>query len=213
MSQEPLPDREMIAASETAKRNPMRPPDTSPTTAAAALRVFARHPSPALIALFVAILAAWRVAYGNFGWADALLRNGRHAARSLAELRLRHGRITEADVLSQRPREQQHVLRDDDHASAQLAGGHVPDVDAAHEDGRVEVAVHRDVVAVHGDPLLPGHDGGDHLHAAGERGQDVRQGAGVLVLATEVGVGIGADQVTRAEDVDVLPDAGAGAVD
>ena len=73
MSAERLPDGAMIAASETAKRNPMRPPDTLPRTAAEAWRVFLTHPSPLLIALFVAILGAWRLALGNFGWGDALL--------------------------------------------------------------------------------------------------------------------------------------------
>ena len=76
MNQELLPDRAMIAASETARRNPMRPPDTLPRDGWTALRVFASHASPQLIALFVAILAAWRLAYGNFGWGDALVAGG-----------------------------------------------------------------------------------------------------------------------------------------
>jgi len=73
VSAERLPDGEMIAASETAKRNPMRPPETLPRDARAALAVFARHPSPLLIALFAAILAGWRVAYGSFGWGDVIV--------------------------------------------------------------------------------------------------------------------------------------------
>ena len=76
MSQELLPDRAMIAASETARRNPMRPPDTLPRDGWTALRTFATHASPQLIALFVAILAAWRISYGNFGWGDALVAFG-----------------------------------------------------------------------------------------------------------------------------------------
>jgi hypothetical protein len=61
-------DTRMVAASETAARNPMRPPDTLPRDFAAALRVFATHPSPLLIALFVGVLGAWRLALGAFGW-------------------------------------------------------------------------------------------------------------------------------------------------
>jgi hypothetical protein len=73
MTTDKLHDSSMIAASETAKRNPMRPPDTLPRTGRAALRVFAAHPSPLLIALFVAILGGWRLLAGNFGWGDALV--------------------------------------------------------------------------------------------------------------------------------------------
>lgn len=68
-----LEDSRMVAASETAQRNPMRPPDTLPRTAGAALRLFAAHPSPQLIALYVAVLAGWRIALGRFGLGDALL--------------------------------------------------------------------------------------------------------------------------------------------
>jgi len=64
-------DREMVAATEVAKRNPMRPPDTLPRDAATAIRVFAAHPSPQLIALFVAVFAAWRLWLGHFTWKDA----------------------------------------------------------------------------------------------------------------------------------------------
>jgi hypothetical protein len=71
MTAEMLHDATMIAATETAKRNPMRPPDTLPRDGRTALRVFAAHPSPLLIALFVAVLGAWRIAYGAFGWGDA----------------------------------------------------------------------------------------------------------------------------------------------
>lgn len=68
-----MDDRVMVAAAETARRNPMRPPDTLPRDARTALRVFAAHASPQLIALFVAILGAWRLALGGFGWGDALV--------------------------------------------------------------------------------------------------------------------------------------------
>jgi hypothetical protein len=68
-----IDDRQMIAASETAKRNPMRPPETLPRTAGAALREFVTHPSPQLIALFVAVLGAWRAWLGNFGWGDLVV--------------------------------------------------------------------------------------------------------------------------------------------
>ena len=70
---ERLEDSRMVAASETAQRNPMRPPDTLPRDARTALRVFATHPSPLLIALFVAILGSWRVVLGNFALGDALV--------------------------------------------------------------------------------------------------------------------------------------------
>src|ERR1051326_3850141 len=61
-----IDDRQMIAATETAKRNPMRPPETLPRDASTAIRVFAAHPSPQLIALFVAAFAAWRLELGHF---------------------------------------------------------------------------------------------------------------------------------------------------
>ena len=68
-----LDDRNMISASETARRNPMRPPDTLPRDAATAIRVFASHSSPQLIALFIVILAAWRLGLGHFNWIDAVI--------------------------------------------------------------------------------------------------------------------------------------------
>jgi hypothetical protein len=71
MSTERIDDRQMIAAADTAKRNPMRPPDALPRDAATALRVFVTHPSPLLIALFVAVFAAWRIGLGHFTWKDA----------------------------------------------------------------------------------------------------------------------------------------------
>ena len=66
-------DRLRPAASETAKNNPMRPPDTSPRDGRTAVRVFLTHASPQLIALFIAVTATWRLALGNFGWGDLLV--------------------------------------------------------------------------------------------------------------------------------------------
>jgi len=66
-------DNAMIAASETAKINPMRPPDTLPRTGRAALNVFVRHPSGWLIALFVLICGAVRLQWGPLGWGDAIV--------------------------------------------------------------------------------------------------------------------------------------------
>lgn len=63
----------MIAASETAKRNPMRPPDTLPRTAAEAISVFMRHPSGWLISLFIILCASIRLYWGSLGWADAAI--------------------------------------------------------------------------------------------------------------------------------------------
>jgi hypothetical protein len=70
---ERINDGEMIAATETAKRNPMRPPETLPRDARSAVIAFWSHPSAQLITLFVAIVGAWRVALGGFGWVDALI--------------------------------------------------------------------------------------------------------------------------------------------
>lgn len=66
-------DMEMIAASETAKRNPMRPPDTLPRDGRAALKAFLAHPSPKLIAFFVLFFGAWRAWLGHFTWVDAAI--------------------------------------------------------------------------------------------------------------------------------------------
>jgi hypothetical protein len=46
-------DRVMIGAEETARRNPMRPPDSLPRSFGAALRRFWTHPSPLLISAFI----------------------------------------------------------------------------------------------------------------------------------------------------------------
>lgn len=66
----PSDDGRMIAAHETAQRNPMRPPDTLPRDAASAVRTFASHPSALLIVAMIVPLAAWRLALGDFGLAD-----------------------------------------------------------------------------------------------------------------------------------------------
>lgn len=69
-------DGRMIAASETAQRNPMRPPDTLPRDAGAALRVFWAHPSSLLIAGFVLLSGGWRIALGGWTWIDAAIALG-----------------------------------------------------------------------------------------------------------------------------------------
>ncbi len=65
--------RQMVAAEETARRNPMRPPEHLPREAGVAIRTFASHDSPRLILLFVLILGGWRLALGHFGWGDLLV--------------------------------------------------------------------------------------------------------------------------------------------
>ncbi len=69
-------DSEMMAAANTAQRNPMRPPDTLPRDAATALGVFWTHPSTLLIAGFVALFAAARFAVGGWSWVDAAIAFG-----------------------------------------------------------------------------------------------------------------------------------------
>lgn len=66
-------DRVMPAASETAQRNPMRPPDHLPRDRATALKTFWSHPSTLLIAAFVLLSGTWRVALGAFTWVDAAI--------------------------------------------------------------------------------------------------------------------------------------------
>ena len=73
MSTDRSHDKVMIAATDTAKINPMRPPDTLPRTGAAALNVFVRHPSGWLIALFVLVCGVIRLHWGPLGWGDALV--------------------------------------------------------------------------------------------------------------------------------------------
>jgi hypothetical protein len=70
---EQITDKEMIAASEAAKRNPMRPPDTLPRDAGTALRVFMTHPSGWLITLFILAVGGARLWLAPLGWADALI--------------------------------------------------------------------------------------------------------------------------------------------
>ncbi|MEQ1440131.1 sterol desaturase family protein [Fontimonas sp. SYSU GA230001] len=69
-------DRRMVSASETAQRNPMRPPDTLPRTRGDALKLFWSHPSSLLIAGFVLLFGIWRVALGGLGWIDAAIAFG-----------------------------------------------------------------------------------------------------------------------------------------
>lgn len=73
MKLNPDDTRTMISASETAQRNPMRPPDTSPRTAREAVAFFMKHPSGWLIALFVLVCAGLRLSWGPLGWGDALV--------------------------------------------------------------------------------------------------------------------------------------------
>jgi hypothetical protein len=73
MKQPHTDDRRMMAASETAQRNPMRPPDDLPRDARHALRRFWSHPSPLWISAFLLICGVSRIALGNFSWVDALL--------------------------------------------------------------------------------------------------------------------------------------------
>ncbi len=63
-------DRAMPTAEEAARRNPMRPPDSLPRDAGAALRTFVSHPSALLIAAFASGFAVWRGLSGPFGWGD-----------------------------------------------------------------------------------------------------------------------------------------------
>ncbi|HSW14233.1 MAG TPA: sterol desaturase family protein [Solimonas sp.] len=66
-------DRAMIAASETAKHNPMRPPEHLPRNGRDALRVFLSHPSAQIISFFVVLLVGARLAVGGWSWRDAAL--------------------------------------------------------------------------------------------------------------------------------------------
>jgi hypothetical protein len=60
----------MIAAAETARRNPMRPPDSLPRSRRDAVALFLRHPSPRLIALALTLAAGARLWLGAVGWID-----------------------------------------------------------------------------------------------------------------------------------------------
>ena len=66
-------DRAMIAAADTARRNPMRPPETLPRDASSALKLFWGHHSPQLIASMVAGFALARLLSGPLGWSDGLI--------------------------------------------------------------------------------------------------------------------------------------------
>jgi hypothetical protein len=63
-------DRSMIAAAETARRNPLRPPETLPRSRGEAIAAFARHPSPRLILLALLIACGARLWIGRPGWID-----------------------------------------------------------------------------------------------------------------------------------------------
>ncbi len=69
-------DKTMIAASETAAKNPQLPPDNLPRDAGAAVRVFLSHPSTQLIALAALAAVAARVWLGHFTWIDAAVAAG-----------------------------------------------------------------------------------------------------------------------------------------
>lgn len=66
-------DKTMIAATDTAKLNPMRPPDTLPRTGRDAFNIFVRHPSGWLIALMVLICSGIRLYWGPLSWGDAIV--------------------------------------------------------------------------------------------------------------------------------------------
>lgn len=66
-------DRRMPGAEETARRNPMRPPETLPRDRASAIRTFCSHTSPRLIAGFVLVFGLWRLALGGWSWVDAAI--------------------------------------------------------------------------------------------------------------------------------------------
>ncbi len=65
-------DHTMIAASETAKRNPMRPPDTLQRPAGAPVPVFVRHPSCRVTWPFLLSCGGIRLSWGTLHGADAL---------------------------------------------------------------------------------------------------------------------------------------------
>jgi hypothetical protein len=70
---EGIDDHMMIAAHDTAQRNPATPPEKLPRDAASAIRLFVAQPSPQLIALAVVAAAAARVWFGHFTWIDAMV--------------------------------------------------------------------------------------------------------------------------------------------
>ena len=69
-------DTTMIAAQETAARNPLQPPPRLPRDAASAIRLFATHPSTQLIALAMLAAAGARLWLGHFSWIDAAVAFG-----------------------------------------------------------------------------------------------------------------------------------------
>jgi hypothetical protein len=69
-------DNTMIAASETAARNPQLPPEKLPRDAASAIKMFAAHPSTQIIAAAAALALGTRIWLGHFTWIDAVVALG-----------------------------------------------------------------------------------------------------------------------------------------
>ena len=69
-------DTSMIAAADTAARNPLLPPAKLPRDAASAIRVFATHPSTQLIAAATLAAFAARIWLGHLTWIDAAVALG-----------------------------------------------------------------------------------------------------------------------------------------
>jgi hypothetical protein len=63
-------DSVMIAAADTARNNPVSPPEKMPRDGKSALKVFVSHRSPQLIALAVLMAAIARVWVGGLTWID-----------------------------------------------------------------------------------------------------------------------------------------------
>ena len=69
-------DKVMIAAAETARRNPLQPPERGPRNGHAAIGEFLRRPSPQMIALAFLAAAGARLWAGHFSWIDAAVALG-----------------------------------------------------------------------------------------------------------------------------------------
>lgn len=68
---EMIDDKVMIAAADTAARNPVLPPERLPRDGASAFRLFASQASPQIIALAVLAAGVTRIWIGGFSWIDA----------------------------------------------------------------------------------------------------------------------------------------------
>ena len=68
--------KEVVAAEETARQNPLQPPPNLPRDAATAIKVFVAHPSAQLLALAFLTAAGVRLWLGHFGWVDAVVALG-----------------------------------------------------------------------------------------------------------------------------------------